>query len=598
MLFADLIEIEGFCAMSGLKFAPAPSNSKLAGRNGIAHSLLNQKTIELTETNLTEFLRQPRRTRLTGAYELAILAPFELVARSKGQLILAEWLEGISPYRAIHELQLAEPTIDLLQLTLVIGRSVLTANHWRETLRAEKNGRYGLEVMLHGNRARVSPLQTIATNRSLAAFFQATLEATHLTPEEFFAIGGQLSLLECKQFILQCGKSSRAFETYRGNHLIKADQQPVALADSVISGIARWFMSNQDLEGGLPYKYWPSSGTYSGADNPIRRFMATVAFNRMAYALDRQDMKVAARKNLSYNLSRFYRHEGGTGTIAWRGTVKLGSLALAALAILESPFAAAWAEELAQLRRTIDALWQPSGAFRTFLQPADRNDNQNFYPGEALLFWAISLEKERNDALLSRAVKSFYYYRSHFRKNSNPAFVPWHSQAALILYRLTGDTAMRDFIFEMNDWLLAHQQWGGSLERDYWGRFYSPQKPSYGPPHASATGVYMEGLVDALGLAQEIGDEVRTGLYRQAIERGIRSLAQLQFRDEVDAYYVSRKERVIGAIRTESDNNEIRIDNLQHGLMALLKYRQLCRDKDYSHARRIVAAPALQLSTD
>ena len=60
-------------------------------------------------------------------------------------------------------------------------------------------------------------------------------------------------------------------------------------------------------------------------------------------------------------------------------------------------------------------------------------------------------------------------------------------------------------------------------------------------------------------------------------DRGIRSLAQLQFRDDLDAYYVSQKERVIGAIRTESYNNEIRIDNLQHGLMALLKYQEFER---------------------
>jgi len=32
---------------------------------------------------------------------------------------------------------------------------------------------------------------------------------------------------------------------------------------------------------------------------------------------------------------------------------------------------------------------------------------------------------------------------------------------------------------------------------------------------------------------------------------------------------------VIGAIRTESDNNEIRIDNMQHALAALLKYKTL-----------------------
>jgi hypothetical protein len=327
----------------------------------------------------------------------------------------------------------------------------------------------------------------------------------------------------------------------------------------------------------LPYKYWPSSGQYSTADNPIRSFMASVAFNRMAIALERHDMKTAARKNLDYNLRRFYRFENGKGMITWQGTVKLGALAMAALAIIESPFAETWKDELAQLRQTIDGLWQPSGAFRTFLLPADRNDNQNFYPGEALLFWATSLDKQPDKELLDRALKSFFHYRSHFRRNPNPAFVPWHSQAAAILFRLTGEPDLREFIFEMNDWLLPHQQWGEPLDHDYFGRFYTPGKPSYGPPHASATGVYLEGLVDAMSLAHQSGDQAHGAAYELAINRGIRSLAQLQFRDDIDAYYVSRRDRVIGAIRTEADDNEIRIDNLQHGLMALLRYRAIKR---------------------
>jgi hypothetical protein len=563
--------------MLGLKHAPAPVNLGLDGSKNTSHSFLSQKPLELSEKSLAEFLAQRRKTRLTQQYDFAFLAPFELVARSKGKLVLSVWPEGMSPFRAIHELRGEAPAIDAFQLTVVTGRVSVATDHWHQTLTASKTGRFGLEVTHNASTHRISPLQSIATNRSLAKYFAMLLKEKHLTPEKFFEGGGQLSLLECKQFILQCGKSANAVETYRGNRLIAADQSTEILADRVISGIARWFMSNQDADGALPYKYWPSSGTYSEADNPIRRFMASVAFNRMAYALDRQDMKVAARKNLDYNLRRFFRVESGKGVIAWNGSVKLGSLALAALAILESPFAELWKTELAELRQTINSLWQPSGAFRTFLHPADRNDNQNFYPGEALLFWAISLQKDRDEALLSQGLKSFYFYRSHFRKSSNPAFVPWHSQAAMILYKLTGDVTLRDFVFEMNDWLLPHQQWGGSVDLDHWGRFYSPHRPEYGPPHASATGVYLEGLVDALALAREAGDKLRAVFYKQAIERGIRSLAQLQFRDDLDAYYVSQKERVIGAIRTESYNNEIRIDNLQHGLMALLKYREFGR---------------------
>ncbi len=374
---------------------------------------------------------------------------------------------------------------------------------------------------------------------------------------------------------MHCGKSAKAIETYRGNRVISPEQSTETLANDIIAGISRWFMANQDSAGALPYKYWPSSGTYSTADNPIRRFMASVAFNRLAEHLDRSDVKVAARRNLQFNLNRFYRAEGSKGLIIWDEKVKLGALAMAGLAIIESPFAEKWPDELARLRNAIDSLWQPSGAFQTFIYPADRNDNQNFYPGEALLFWAISLQQKRDEALLARALKSFNYYRKHFRKSRNPAFAPWHTQAAAILLKLTGKAELRDFIFEMNDWLLAHQQWGGSLPKDCWGRFFTPEKPSYGPPHASATGVYLEGLVDAWALARELGDSQREAAYQQAIARGIRSIAQLQYRDEVDAYYICRRDRVIGAIRTEADNNEIRIDNLQHGLMALLKFQRL-----------------------
>ena len=180
-------------------------------------------------------------------------------------------------------------------------------------------------------------------------------------------------------------------------------------------------------------------------------------------------------------------------------------------------------------------------------------------------------------SLARTRLEKHIYYRDYFWNNPNPAFVPWHTQAATILFRLTGDSTLRDYIFDMNDWLLPHQQWGGTLDLDYWGRFYSPDKP-YGNPHASATGVYLEGLVDALVLAREIGDERRAEAYDRAIQRGIRSMAQLQYQDEIDAFYVLKKDRVIGAVRTESANNEIRIDNLQHGLMALLKYRDICRD--------------------
>jgi hypothetical protein len=561
--------------MVRLKPTPTASNPSRNGFQGKPAARQSQRNHEISQESLTDFLNSPKRTRLTPEYDYAFLAPYEITARAKGVLLVSQWPEGISPFRAIHQLQSEAPSVDLFQISLVTSRAEVVAELWKEKLTRERNGRFGLEITLHGVKYLVSPLETIATNRPLRQWIDNWLNERRLSVEEFFAVGGKIHLLHCRQFLLQCGKSVRAVETFRGSCLVTSPQSMVALTDEVIAGISRWFMANQDDEGALPYKYWPSAGSYSKADNPIRRFMASVAFNRMANSLGRQDMRVAARKNLSHNLKRFYHYESGAGTITWQGSVKLGSLALAALAILESPFADSWAEELTQLRRTINSLWQPSGAFRTFLQPAERNDNQNFYPGEALLFWATSLQQRRDEQLLDQALKSYSHYRSHFLQNPNPAFVPWHTQALSILFKITGETSLRDFIFDMNDWLLPHQQWGASHDADYWGRFYTPAKPEYGPPHASATGVYLEGLVDALVLARDVNDTGRAKSYEFAINCGIRSLAQLQYRDELEAYYVHHKDRVLGAIRTESDNNEIRIDNLQHGLMALLKYRDL-----------------------
>ena len=46
---------------------------------------------------------------------------------------------------------------------------------------------------------------------------------------------------------------------------------------------------------------------------------------------------------------------------------------------------------------------------------------------------------------------------------------------------------------------------------------------------------------------------------------------QLQFADEIDMFYVSKREQVAGGLRTTVYNNEIRIDNVQHNLLAIQK---------------------------
>ena len=134
----------------------------------------------------------------------------------------------------------------------------------------------------------------------------------------------------------------------------------------------------------------------------------------------------------------------------------------------------------------------------------------------------------------------------------------------------TGRREFADFVFEISDWLLPMQQWDG-LPPDLRGRFYDPRRPDFGPPHAASTGAYLEGLADALALARRLGDGPRVTAYERVVERGLRSLRQLQFRGPHDTFYISRKDRVVGALRTEAYDNTVRVDSAAHALAAAVK---------------------------
>ena len=46
---------------------------------------------------------------------------------------------------------------------------------------------------------------------------------------------------------------------------------------------------------------------------------------------------------------------------------------------------------------------------------------------------------------------------------------------------------------------------------------------------------------------------------------------QLEYTDEVDLYYIRNKDAVRGGLRTTVYDNSIRVDNVQHGLMGILR---------------------------
>jgi len=438
-------------------------------------------------------------------------------------------------------------------------------------------GLVGMELTCGNESLRLAPSHMIASNLGFARAIERFLQQRNASTDDL-PVNGALRAFSAKQFLIPCKGEAERIELFRGSTLVAPipPGDTSCAAEALADGIAGWMLSNLAADGKLPYKYWPSRGAESPADNAIRRFLASLSLARFGELRGDGEIREAARRNLRFNLTRYFRNiGGGRGAIVEQTGAKLGAAAVAGLAILESPASAEFLPELTMLAAGVDSLAGDEAGFRTFFFPPERDgDNWNFYSGEALLFWAEAMRRGAGVApSLTRWAAAFARCRERHYRSRNPAFVPWHTQACASMFEQTGRREFADFALEISDWLLPMQQWDrpADLPEDLRGRFYNPQHPEFGPPHAASTGAYLEGLADALALARRIGDRTRADAYQRVIARGLRSLRQLQFRDWRDMFYVSKRHRVLGALRTEAYDNALRIDSAGHALAAAVK---------------------------
>jgi hypothetical protein len=491
----------------------------------------------------------------------------------------------------------------------------------------------GLELTHNDHYERVPPTKMLAAGEKFGEVVKRFLKQAGVKNlDQFAKDGGKARVFESHQVLVRL-PSGDGVKLLRGNVYVPPSEVTKTNVQATTDLMIEWMLTHLHEDGRLTYLWLPDQSIEKPNDNNmIRQWMGTNALIKVAEQRNDPELWARIAKNIDYNLEHFYEQEGELGLIKHQGTVKLGSLSLAAMAIINHPERARWQAQEHGLRRTIASLWTEDGAFECY-HPArgakDRDSNvQNFYPGETLLFWSQLYRESRDPELLRRFVKSFRYYKDwHLApdpKRRRPSFVPWHTQAYFIVWETLrsgaaptpavvegegappaeGDTPsltpegwplgttpvepvelkpeeLEQFVFDMNDWLITNMEvWEESQFDDEKGRFHS-RKKDYGVPHASATGVYIEGLIDAYEMAKRIGDKQRQARYALALSRGIRSVMQIQFVDDVDMYYVTDRARTKGGLRTDTIRPEIRVDNVQHVLMGVLKVLQRFEPGEY-----------------
>ncbi len=504
--------------------------------------------------------------------------------RSLGKLAFAGWASEANQWRSLCQVfqnMRGVPASDLLICFCKDRKNLGDEKSWRQATANIRRGLSAYEFQVtdqSSTKQLISPLAVIAQNREPAQVLSKLREQCSASPQP---MAGTVAEFRTEQYHINLRGDLPATRLYRAGRIVPIDQITREFVKKLEQQLSEFLVRSVRADGRMTYLYYPSRGTEDLArNNSIRQWMATRALCQMWKRSSDASLPPIIGKNIEFNLRAMYREEGSLGLIVDGPKVKLGAVALAALALRESPFHEQHDSVYRRLLATVESLWTDSGQFRTFYRPADRTDCQNFYPGEALLLWSEIAVSGGNARLVERFWKSFEFYQQWHVANRNPAFIPWHTQAYFNLWRINRDPRLAEAVFLMNDWLLDVQQWETAPCPDCQGRFFDPKRP-FGPPHASSTGVYLEGLADAFTLAREVGDTNRASFYRTAIVRGLRSIAQLTFKDDLDMFYVSKRNRLRGGVRTTEYNNVVRIDNVQHCLMAIHKVLDVFSDEDF-----------------
>lgn len=158
-------------------------------------------------------------------------------------------------------------------------------------------GMIGIKTAFHGNVVRFAPTQMVAGNFSFDKALNPSSQGFRALRK--FRTTERIRSFSAKQYLLPDEEFSRPIELYRGSTLIATTpSDSSSRAMNLAKGIGRWMVNNLSADGGLPYKYWPSRGEVSPADNAICRFLATLSLARLGELTGSKALRHAAVRNL------------------------------------------------------------------------------------------------------------------------------------------------------------------------------------------------------------------------------------------------------------------------------------------------------------
>ena len=362
-------------------------------------------------------------------------------------------------------------------------------------------------------------------------------------------------------------KKGKVDNFYRNSKLVELSDINQQYILNSIDLAYQWFKNNVDPNTGIPsYIYYPERDVYARTTSHGRIMAAAWAAGEIGRFLGREDLKETAWKTLDYYLN-FLTEKDGARYIKIKNDSRMAYNAFLMLALLEQKDYPDRDRLMSDLADSVLQQQREDGSFNTdFEKEISRDDEgNNYYPGEAMLALMRLYNETGKEKYKQSVEKAFLYYRDYWRENKNTALIPWHTQTYKLLFDITGNRELTDFVFEMNDWVVDNYQKTSVAYADYEGGF--GEKPS----NASAS--YLEGLADAYYLAKKIGDKEHIVKYAEACRQDARFVLQTQFK-EGDVFYIKNPQKALGGFKQSPLNISLRCDYTQHSTLALIKVYQ------------------------
>ena len=365
---------------------------------------------------------------------------------------------------------------------------------------------------------------------------------------------------------------------------------------------AAWLVRHQLANGHYRYEFQPAApaangeskkGTWTRSDSIVRQAGCawSIAALATAYrgeqgegpkALD-QRFTASAMRAIG-GLAKTSLHRNGPGGLHYLasqdGQARLGAIPLLLLALTDLRLPKYQAELQRHLTRTCLALQQSDGSFSTAVRGLEMEGSERYFAGQIALALARRYfvdKRPRTDEAVRGAI-------SHYREwwasdNEDLSFAAWMLQACESHVRHTPNADSKAnahaFAFEMADWALT-QQHDVDHPNPLWVGGYQGS-PGIG------TAAYTEGMIRAFAIATLAKDEARIERYRRSVATGLRFLLQLQI-ERSDLAFIGAEDH-LGAVRGSLRLRNLRCDNAQHFLMAMLRASVVLQNEELQLAQ-------------